>query len=101
MTNSLITAKEKILNFITENGAKLKEDPPVIIDEKTVELSWGWLFYYNGTKCIETGDDFYSYMGNLPLIYDRIRDEIEPLLEPPIKMKDLIKRYEAKHGYLK
>ncbi len=48
----------------------------VILDEKTEEYEFGWVFYYNSAQYIETGKFRYALAGNAPLIVNRFNGEI-------------------------
>lgn len=48
------------------------ENRPIILDIYTLEFDWGFIFHYNGKKYIETEDSEYSYIGNVPVLIDRI-----------------------------
>lgn len=42
-----------------------------LLDESTLEQSFGWVFFYNSTRHIETGDFRYALMGNAPIVVTR------------------------------
>lgn len=59
-------ALEKILwNWNIEN------DEPVIFDEFTIEKDFGWVFFYNSRKFVETEEFSYCLAGNAPIIVNR------------------------------
>lgn len=43
-----------------------------IIDSETIEKKFGWVFFYNSKKYIETGDFRYMLAGNVPFIIDKV-----------------------------
>lgn len=43
----------------------------MIVDEDTVTLPWGWVFFYNSREYLETGDDLYTIAGNAPIAVTR------------------------------
>lgn len=43
----------------------------VVLDDKTVEKDFGWVFFYSPTKYLETKDPKYLTPGNSPIIVDR------------------------------
>jgi len=47
------------------------EDEIVIVDTKTIERSWGWVFFYTSKRWLETQDISYALAGNAPLIVER------------------------------
>jgi hypothetical protein len=46
-------------------------DGYVILDEHTIERDWGWVFFYNSRKYVETGDYSDALLGNAPYIVRR------------------------------
>jgi hypothetical protein len=47
-----------------------------ILHDYTEEYDFGWVFYYNSAKYIETGDCRLALVGNAPLIFDKRSKEI-------------------------
>ena len=47
-----------------------------ILNDKIEEHEFGWVFYYNSKKFIETGDYQHALAGNAPLIVDRNTGQI-------------------------
>jgi len=43
----------------------------VIVPEATLERSFGWVFFYNSKRFVETGDILFALAGNAPIIVDR------------------------------
>ena len=43
----------------------------VILDEHTIERSWGWVFFYNSRKYVETNEFEHALFGNAPYIVNR------------------------------
>jgi len=53
-------------------GIDLKhENRPVILDEYTLDFEWGYVFFYNGKKAIETKNSDYDYIGGCPILIDK------------------------------
>lgn len=48
------------------------ENRPLILDDATLDFNWGYVFYYNGKMAIETNDSEYGYIGNLPILVDKL-----------------------------
>src|SRR5581483_2945881 len=42
-----------------------------LIEEQTVDVDFGWVFFYNSKQFKETGDSAYALAGNAPVIVDR------------------------------
>lgn len=47
-----------------------------ILLEETIETEDYWVFFYNNSKFLETGDFSYSLVGNAPFIVDKYLGEI-------------------------
>lgn len=73
-TEALSLAKEFITGKECELDCKL-----VIQDEKTIERSFGWVFFYNSKEFVETKDPKYMIAGNAPLIVNRSDSVIQEL----------------------
>jgi len=44
---------------------------PIILDDATLDFEWGYVFYYNGKKAIETNEEEFSYFGSKPILVDK------------------------------
>jgi hypothetical protein len=55
-----------VRNRETEAGCDL-----VLLDSKTIEKSFGWVFFYDSKEHAETGDFRYALAGNAPLVVTR------------------------------
>jgi hypothetical protein len=42
-----------------------------IMDDRTLERDFGWVFFWNSREFIDTGDFQYALLGNAPLIVDK------------------------------
>lgn len=58
--------------------AEILQDPPYeanlrleVIDSRTIEKEWGWVFFYDSAEHIRTGDDKHLIAGNAPIIVNR------------------------------
>jgi hypothetical protein len=43
----------------------------VVLDERTIERTWGWVFFYNSKRYLETREIRYALAGNAPYIVNR------------------------------
>lgn len=46
-------------------------DKLIILDEKTIERPWGWVFFYDSLQHQESGDIKYLLIGNAPYLVNR------------------------------
>jgi hypothetical protein len=70
-------------------------DPFVPVEASTIERSFGWVFFYNSRKFLETGVTRYRLAGNGPIIVNKVSGEIVfcGSNKPP---EELINDYETK-----
>ena len=54
----------------------LNEPDFAIIDEATIEKSWGWVFFYQSKRFLETRSPSDALAGNAPLLMNRTTGEI-------------------------
>lgn len=47
------------------------DDQCVVLEEETIEKEWGWVFFYQSKKYIETGDIGEMLAGNAPYIVNK------------------------------
>ena len=66
-------ARAKIVELISD---KQSSNDLVVLDDETLEYDWGWVFFYQSKKFIETGDFLDMVYGNAPYIVNRITGEI-------------------------
>ena len=67
------------LNLVEEYLLKnwvLEEDSAVILEDKTIEQDFGWVFFYESKNYIETGDYADMLMGNAPIIVNKSSGDI-------------------------
>jgi hypothetical protein len=78
----LPTARQRMLDFLHRSATRMdafgsalpqyKNRPKhelVIVEER--EYDFGWTFFWNTKKFVETGDHKYGLIGNAPIIVDR------------------------------
>jgi len=44
---------------------------PIILDVSTMELPWGWVFFYDSQEYINTRNIIHALAGNAPIVVDR------------------------------
>jgi hypothetical protein len=60
----------------SKHGSSSDPADLVIIDENTIEKSWGWVFFYTSQRHLRTGEIRYALAGNAPYIVNRHTGEI-------------------------
>jgi len=48
----------------------------VILDEHTIEKSWGWVFFYDSRDYTKSGDPTFQVLGNAPYIVNKETGEV-------------------------
>jgi hypothetical protein len=71
------------------------DDPFVVVDADTIEKPFGWVFFYNSKKFLETGAFSYSLAGNGPVMVNKHDGTVEffGTVKPPL---EFIEEYERK-----
>ncbi len=93
----LETAK-KIVQEDLDSIRKYEDDRFVIIDEATIEKSYGWIFFFNSKKFLETGDFLYALGGNGPIAVEKETGQLHKL-GTAHPSEYYIKEFERKKGY--
>jgi len=70
-------------------------DPFVVVEENTVEKPFGWVFFYNSKRYVETGEFRYRLAGNGPIIVNKHNGSVKffGTNKPP---QELVEEYEQK-----
>lgn len=51
----------------------------VILDSMTIAKPYGWVFFYNSKKFVDTGDKIYSLVGGGPIVVISSTEEVHEL----------------------
>jgi len=77
---SLVNLKEAtrtIENKINETDTNSTDKPCLVVQtELTIERQWGWVFFYNSQRFVESGNVLDALAGNAPYLFNRVTDEI-------------------------
>ena len=71
-----------ILSAIEQVYKRLEEIAPpgdrwVVLDDQTIEKSFGWIFYYNSEKFVATNNVVYRLAGNGPVFVNKDTESID------------------------
>lgn len=69
------------------------DDELVVLDEHTMERSYGWIFFSNSKRYVETGDYRYLLAGNGPVVVEQ--DGRVCMLPAALPTEEAIQKYEA------
>lgn len=93
-------AEEIITKKINEPDPSWPDKPAIVIlSEQTIQRHWGWVFFYNSQRFLNTGNVSDALVGNAPYIVNRRSGEIS-LTGTTHPIDYYIKQYERelKHG---
>lgn len=70
-------------------------DPFVVVENSTIEKPFGWVFFYNSKRFVETGESRYRLAGNGPVIVNKHTGSVEffGAAKPPL---EFVAEYEQK-----
>jgi hypothetical protein len=71
-------AKQKVLELLQSRRVGGDEGIDVI-ESKTIEKPYGWAFFYNSRRFIETGDIMHSLVGGGPVVVVASTGEVHEL----------------------
>jgi hypothetical protein len=70
-------AREQIEAKLNKPDPHWPDKPELIVDdEQTIEKEWGWVFFYNTSGYLKTGNVDEDLMGNAPYIVNKNTGEI-------------------------
>jgi hypothetical protein len=67
-------ARQLALNYIQSGSREV-----VLLDDKTMEKSFGWVFFFNSKRYVETGDDRYALYGNGPIVVTKADGQVHQI----------------------
>jgi hypothetical protein len=87
------TAKQAVLKYLNAKYP-VPGDELVILDERTRATPYGWVFFFNSRRFVETRDVLLALGGNGPIVFERDTAAIVelPSHSPP---DEVIRHYEA------
>ena len=65
-------AKKAAHSYLNSRSDLKRDFTLVIVDEYTIEKEYGYIFFYDSSKHIETGDVEYALAGNAPILIDKL-----------------------------
>jgi len=66
----------------------------VLLDSMTMERSFGWVFFYDSKKHVETGDFQYAVAGNAPIVVTRFDGAIH-VTGTALPLETYLERFES------
>jgi hypothetical protein len=65
-----------------------------IIGDETIKKPYGWIFFYQSSAFLESGDHRHALAGNAPIIIDRIDGEVR-VTGTAKPLSEYLAKYEA------
>lgn len=67
--------REEALRLVVEHLGRPDWLPPeddwIVVDEATIERSWGWVFFHTSKLWRDTGEIQFAVAGNAPILVER------------------------------
>ncbi|MCY6493928.1 YrhB domain-containing protein [Leptolyngbya sp. GGD] len=64
------SAQQFVLKYINDNY-HIADDELVVVDEYTIEKEYGWVFFYESKRYLETGSFSDRVLGNVPILVEK------------------------------
>jgi hypothetical protein len=71
-----IEAQKLVESELAKNQDPYNPTDYAVLEIETIEKEWGWVFFYQSKKYIETGELQYMLLGNAPYIVNRKTGEL-------------------------
>ena len=70
--------KDQAIDLVNDQLRKMDtpDFPFMIAERHTIDKPYGWVFFYNSKKFLETGEFLYRLAGNGPIILNKFTGEI-------------------------
>ncbi|HDR9875543.1 TPA: hypothetical protein QDE50_00455 [Burkholderia cenocepacia] len=70
----------------------------VVVEGKTIEKQYGWVFVFNSRKYLETGNILFSLGGNGPIVVERESGRLHQL-GSALSLQESVKQFEEANGF--
>jgi hypothetical protein len=77
-----------------ESTCRLDDDSIVIVDEATIRKDYGWIFFYDSRKHLDTGEVRFALAGNAPIVIEKATGSAR-VLGTALPVEEYIRLYEA------
>lgn len=89
------SAKQKVEDFLKTPMMNSGSGEFVVLDESTIEKPWGWIFFFQSKRYLETGNVSDKLAGNAPIFVNRNSGEPWPSGTAK-KLEQYISEYEKR-----
>ena len=91
---NLEQAKKLTIEFINEDYEAL-DDELILIEKNTIFKCYGWIFFYDSKKFLDTRIEGFRIIGNSPVLFEKESGHIEEL-GTALPVGDYIDQYEQR-----
>lgn len=88
---------ESLVKAFLDEGFEVEGDELIVLHKKTIEKSYGWVFFYSSKKYEETGVFEFMMIGNGPIVFERDTGTIKRL-DTAFPAQEAIAKYERRQA---
>jgi len=86
---------DKALSIVRACVATLLDGRCVVLEDKTLERPYGWVFFWQSREYAKTGDIKDAFAGNAPIVFNRFSWEYRFIPTGLDPLEERLKEYEA------
>ncbi|WP_174422337.1 YrhB domain-containing protein [Burkholderia diffusa] len=91
-------ALQRVREYLDRMGSTEFTGGYVVVEGKTIEKRYGWVFVFNSKKYLETGNIIFSLGGNGPIVVERESGQLHQL-GAALSLQDSVKQFEEANGF--
>ncbi|WP_157692687.1 YrhB domain-containing protein [Burkholderia sp. ABCPW 11] len=91
-------ALQRVQEYLDQMGSTESTGGYAVVEGKTIEKQYGWVFVFNSRKYLETGNIIFSLGGNGPIVVERESGQLHQLGSAS-SLQDSVKQFEDAHGF--
>jgi hypothetical protein len=100
MTFAKKQALERVQAYLHNLNLAGGADEYVVVESRTIEKQYGWVFVFNSKKFVETGNILYALGGNGPIIVEKDSGTLHQL-GTASSLQDSVKEFEVANGLVR
>ena len=91
-------ALQRVREYLDRMGSTEFAGGYVVVESKTIEKRYGWVFVFNSKKYLETWNIIFSLGGNGPIVVERESGRLHQL-GSALSLQDSVKQFEKANGF--
>ncbi|WP_179949307.1 YrhB domain-containing protein [Burkholderia sp. MSMB1078WGS] len=91
-------ALQRVQEYLDQMGSTESTGGYAVVEGKTIEKQYGWVFVFNSRKYLETGNIIFSLGGNGPIVVERESGQLHQL-GAASSLQNSVKQFEDAHGF--